>query len=102
MKITYFEKKKIISLAKKEFESYLSPLNCHICEKMLKHKYNNDKSYCKVNFHCYYTSKYRGAAYRMYKLKYSIPKEISVVFHNESNYDYHYHKRTSVESFQFQ
>ena len=30
----------------------------------------------------------RGAAYSMCSLKYNIPKEISIVFHNGSNYDY--------------
>ena len=33
-------------------------------------------------------------------LKYSIPKEITVVFHNESNYDYHFIKRELVEEFE--
>ena len=35
-------------------------------------------------------------------LKYSIPKEITVVFHNESNYDYHFIKRELVEEFEWQ
>ena len=43
--------------------------------------------------HCHYISKYRGAAYDTCNLKYSVPKEIPVVFHNKSNYDYHFIKR---------
>ena len=40
--------------------------------------------------HCHYTSKYRGDTCN---LKYSVPKEIPVVFHNRSNYDDHFIKR---------
>ena len=39
---------------------------------------------------CRYTGKYRGAAYSRCNFKYSIPKEITVIIHNGSNYDYHF------------
>ena len=32
---------------------------------------------------------YRGDVHSMCNLKYSVPKKISIVFHNECNYDYH-------------
>ena len=32
----------------------------------------------------------RGAAHSIWHLKYSIPKEIPVIFHNRSNYDYYF------------
>ena len=38
----------------------------------------------------YYTGKYRGTAHDICNLKYKIPKEIPVVFHNGSTYDYHF------------
>ena len=44
----------------------------------------------KVRDHCHYTGKYRGAAHSNYNLNYKIPKEIPVVFHNGSTYDYHF------------
>ena len=44
----------------------------------------------KVRDHCYYTGKYRGAAHSNCNLNYKIPKEILVVFHNGSTYDYHF------------
>ena len=44
----------------------------------------------KVRDHCHYTGKYRGAAYSNCNLNYKIPKEIPVVFHNGSTYDYHF------------
>ena len=37
-----------------------------------------------------FTGKYRGAAHRICNLRYKIPKEIPVVFHNGSTYDYHF------------
>ena len=44
----------------------------------------------KVRDHCHYTGKYRGAAHSNCNLNYKIPKEIPVVFHNGSTYDYHF------------
>ena len=34
--------------------------------------------------------KYRGAAHSSCNLRHEIPKEIPVVFHNGSTYDYHF------------
>ena len=42
-----------------------------------------------VRDHCHYTGKYRGAASNC-DLNYKILKEIPVVFHNGSTYDYHF------------
>ena len=44
----------------------------------------------KVRDHCHYTGKYRGAAHSICNLRYKITKEIPVVFHNGSTYDYHF------------
>ena len=49
MKIINFETKKMIQLTKQQQESY----------EKFKHKYTNDRSYCNVKDHCYYTFKYR-------------------------------------------
>ena len=54
--------------------------------KIFKHKYTNDTGKLKVN---HYTGKLKGVAHSVQGLKYSIPKEIPAVFHNELNYDYH-------------
>ena len=50
----------------------------------------NDKEYRKVRDHCHYTGKFRGAAHNNWNLRYKIPKEIPIVFHNGSIYDYHF------------
>ena len=40
--------------------------------------------------YCHYTSKHRGPAHSICDLKYSVPKDIPIVFHNESHYDYYF------------
>ena len=44
----------------------------------------------KVRNHCHYTGKYRGAPHSKFNLNYKIVKEIPVLFHNGSIYDYHF------------
>ena len=65
----YHNKQKICYIRKKEFGT-------------------NDKTYYKVKDHCHYTGKYRGTAHNICNLRYKIPKEIPIVFHNDSTYDY--------------
>ena len=50
----------------------------------------NDKKQQNVKDHCHYTGKYRGAAHNICNLRYKVPKEIPVVFHDGSTYDYHF------------
>ena len=47
-----------------------------------------NKKHRKVRDHCHYICEYRGAAHNICNLKDSVPKEIPIVFHNGSNYDY--------------
>ena len=49
-----------------------------------------DKEYGKVRDHFQYAGVYGGAGHSIYNLQYSMPKKISVVFRNGSNYDYHF------------
>ena len=50
-------------------------------------KYLKDKKYRKVRD---YAEQYRGAVQSICNLKCSVPKECLIVFHNGSNYDYHF------------
>ena len=50
----------------------------------------NDKVYQKVKDCCHYTGKWRGAAHSICNLKFYVSNEIPVVFHNGTNYDYHF------------
>ena len=59
-------------------------------KKFDKNDKNTFKLYHKVRDHCHYAGKLRGAAHNICNLRYKIPKEIPVVFHNSSTYDYHF------------
>ena len=72
---------------------------CHICKNVFSTNYNN-KKYHKVKDHCHYTGKYRGAARDTCSLRYKLPKEIPVVFHNGSIYDYHFIIKELAEKFE--
>ena len=85
-KIINYEKKDMIPLTKKEEENYNNQKVCYICKKFDK----SDKKHYKVRDHCLYTGKYLGAAHNICNLRYKIPKEIPIVFHNGSTYDYHF------------
>ena len=65
-------------------------------KKNLKKIYLKDKKYLEVREfrevrdHCHYTGQYSGFPKSICNLKYSVPKRIPIVFHNGSNYDYHF------------
>ena len=59
----------------------------------------NAKKYCKVRDHGHYTGEYRVVAHSICKFKYSVPKKIPIVFHNGSNYDYHFIIKELAEEF---
>ena len=54
----------------------------------------------KVRDHCHHTGKFRGAAHSECSLRYKVPKEIPVIFHNGSTYDYHFIIKQSAEEFE--
>ena len=72
----------MIPLTKEKEDNYNKENNCYICKK----DFNNDK----VSDHCHFTGKYRGAAHNTCNLRYKISKNIPVIFHNGSTYDYHF------------
>ena len=63
---------------------------------------DENKKYHKVRDHCHYTGKYRGAAHDICNLRYKTAKEIPVVFHNGSMYDYHFIMKELAEEFEGQ
>ena len=98
-KIIKYEKKEIIPLTKKEEKKHNKQEVCCICEKGFSTDDSN-KKYHKVRDHCHYTGKYRCAAHDICNLRYKIPKEIPVVFHNGSTYDYHFIIKELAEEFE--
>ena len=57
-------------------------------------------NYIKVGDHCRCTGKYRGVAHNICNLMYNTPREISVIFHNGSNYDYRFIIKGLAEEFE--
>ena len=97
MKTSSFEKKKMKLLTEEQKESYENSKICYICKEELE-----DKKYCKVRDHCHYTGEYRGAVHSICNLKYSVPKNVHIVFQNGSNYDYHFVIKESAKEFKKQ
>ena len=96
-KIINYEKKDMVPLTKKEEENYNNQKVCYICKKEFD---KSDKKHYKVRDHCHYIGKYRGSAHNICNLRYKIPKEIPVMFHNGSTYDYHFIIRELVKEFE--
>ena len=100
-KIINWEKRDMIPLIKKKEENCNNQKVFYICKKefitsdTIEHKKNH-----KVRDHCHYTGKYRGAAHNTCNLRYKIPKEIPIIFHNGSTYDYHFIIRELVKEFE--
>ena len=93
MKVINYKKKEMISLTDEETKSYEKQKVSYICEKEFSTDKNDEDTLKKkheIRDHCHYTGKLRGAAHNTCNLRYKIPKEIPVVFHNDSTYDYHF------------
>ena len=95
-KVINYKKKKLIPLTTEEKIYHNKQKICYICKKEFN---NNDKKNYKVRDHCRYTGKYRGAAHNICNLRYKVPKEIPIVFHNGSTYDYHFIIKELVKEF---
>ena len=106
MKIINYEKNRMVSLTTGEKIHYNKQKICYICKKEFN---NNDttessslerKKQQKVKDHCHYMGKYRGAAHNICNLRYKVSKEIPVVFHSGSIYDYHFIIKELVKEFE--
>ena len=76
----------MIPLTNTEIKCYEKQKVCHICRKKVLLWEKQEK----VRDHYHYTKKFRVGAHSECNLKYKLPKEISVVFYNDSTYDYHF------------
>ena len=105
IEISNYEEKEMIPLTDEEAEFYEEQEVCHIRKKEFCNDENEKsefKLYHKVRDHCHYTRKFRGAAHSICNLKYKVPKEIPVVIHNSSTYDYHFIIKQLAEEFEGQ
>ena len=96
-RIINHEKKKIIPLTKEEKINYNDQKVSYICKKEFD---TIDKKHHKVRDHCHYTGKYRDAAHNICNLRYKVPREIPVVFHNGPTYNYHFIIKELVKEFE--
>ena len=78
----------MFSLAKKELNLHQDVTECYIYGKRFLKIFANDKNYQKVRDHCHFAGNYRGAAHSICNLRFHMPNEIPLVFHNVSNYNY--------------
>ena len=89
--IIKFEKKKILPLTKKRRTKMT--LRCNNMSHLRKKNFitvAKDKNYRNIRNHCHFTGKYRDALHSICNLRINLPNQIPVVFHNGSNYDYHF------------
>ena len=83
------------SLTKEKQELYA---NTNICKEKFENKYLKDKNIVKLEIIVIIQGN-TGAVDSIYNLKYSVPKNIWIVSHNGSNYDYHFVKKELEEEF---
>ena len=88
MNIINFEKTKMSSLRPKELKSYKEADKCYIFDVRFFKRFSYTINYKKNKDHCHYRAKYRGVARSICNLKLSVPNEIPVVFHNDSNMNF--------------
>ena len=77
--MNYILRKKFVMYAKKEF---IFNIDNSSEDRFIKYR--------RVRDHCHCTGKYRCAAHNTRNLRYKTLKEIPVIFHNGSVYDYHF------------
>ena len=96
------KKKEMIPLTKEENKIHREQKFCYVSRKGFRTDDDDNKKYYKGRDHCHYTGKYRGAALDICNLRYKTPKEISVVIHNGSTYDYNFIIKELAEEFEGQ
>ena len=91
-------------MGKVAWKSFSKEKNVTVNKRFLK-KFANDRNYRKVRDHCNFTGKYRGAAHKLHSicnLRFNVSNEIPAVFHNGSNYDYHFIIKKLADEFKGQ
>ena len=86
-----------------ENECYETQKICYICKKVCSTNKNDENAfneYHKVRDHCNYTGEIRGAAHSICNVRYIRRKEIPVIFHNGSTYDYHFIMKQLAKEFE--
>ena len=87
----------MMPVANEEYELYLNQINCHISKKS-----SNITVMIQIILKLKITViiLVRGAVHSICNSKYNVPKEIPVVFHNGSKYDYHFIIKELAKTFE--
>ena len=72
-----------------EYKNHKNQKVCYICNKEFS-GYDEDENYYKVKNYCKCTGKYQGSCHKICRSKCRSLKEIPIIFHNGSTYDYHF------------
>ena len=102
LRVVNYEQREMIPLTDNENNYYEDQKKCHICNKKFwydKNEKSKFKLYKKVRDHCHFTGKLIRAAHNICNLRYKVPREIPVKFHNGSTYDYHFIIKELAEEF---
>ena len=85
------KEKEHIPLSKDQLNAHANAKTCYICNRHFNNKEKSSyyKNFKKVIHHNHYTGLYEGAAHALCCLKYTRQRDIPVVIHNGSNYDFH-------------
>ena len=83
--IINFEKKKMLPLIKKELKLHQDVIAYYICWKWFPKTFTKDGNYQKASKHYHFTGKHSIAAHSICNVRFNVPNEIPVVFHNGSN-----------------
>lgn len=84
-KYNYKNAAQMIYIASDEI-NHKSSKECYLCGEKFDYNNNNLK---KVRDHCHITGNYRGAAHSLCNLKYRVPRDLPIIFHNLKGYDSH-------------
>ena len=85
LRVVNYEQREVIPLTYDEIMYYEYQKKCHICNKKFWYDKNEKfqfELYKKIRDQCHFTGKFRGAAHNIYNLRYKVPREIPVKFHN--------------------
>ena len=88
----------MIPLTNEEKKLHCEHKVCYICKKEFS---ADDRKYYKVRDHCHYTEKFRGTSHDIRNLRCN-PKEIPLVFQNDTTNDYHFIMQELAEEFEGQ
>ena len=77
----HFNKNLIMTEEEEKF--FQKSNSCWICKKLIA---NDDE---KLRDHCHVTSKFRGAAHKIYDINFQLTKKVPVIFHYLRGYESH-------------